>query len=69
MMRVLTVLVFCLATAACRSGPQPKVTTAGLPPGHVHAVFMDGTANDLESETNVMQLRERIARLPDDSSD
>lgn len=65
MLKILAILVAGCWLAAC--GPTPKLTRADAPGTHTYAVFMDGTSNDFESETNLMKLRNRISDLPVDS--
>src|SRR5690606_3186402 len=56
MKRLLVIVLACCATAGCVSNPWTMRSRAKLPPPHDIAVFMDGTANDFESRTNVMKL-------------
>lgn len=59
--------VLCLVLMGCAHMPTPIVTPAYSDRPHTHAVFMDGTANDFNSKTNVMRLNMRISELPEDS--
>jgi len=61
-----TVLVVCFAMMGCRSDPWSATKQARPPHPQIHAVFMDGTANDFESQTNVMKLYQRVSQLPAD---
>ena len=68
MIRFLTVMILaCCTTVGCQSDPWSATKQAKAPHPQVHAVFMDGTANDFESQTNVMKLYQRVSQLPVDS--
>jgi len=59
----LAILAACLI-AGC--GPKPAMTRPTAPGPNAYAIFLDGTANDFESETNLGKLRHRVAWQPDD---
>lgn len=66
-MKGIAICLLACVTAACAHMPDPIVTPAGADRPHTHAVFIDGTANDFVSKTNVMRLNLRVSEMPADS--
>lgn len=60
-------VLLCLGCLVAACGPKPNMTRPTTSDGpHTYAIFLDGTANDYNSETNLSKLRHRVAWQPDD---
>lgn len=62
---VVSVALGALTLAAC--GPKPQMTRPTSKEPRAYVVFLDGTANDFNSETNLSKLRHRMAWQPSDN--